>query len=340
MPRVFLKGLVCILLFMQSAAFAVNVTHLSQATVNVPDRSSDALYAGLKTAFAQVLIKLSGNPQVMTLPVIQNAKPDLQQWVQSYAYTDTNNIVSTEKTEPAKLGLRVQFDREGITQLLREAGQSVWSSYRPMTLVYIDGDVDTWQTLIAKEARLRGLPLIFPEMDLDDQAIISEQPDEQIMGLSRRYGVSSVLILHIDNQDAHSVAMNSQYFLNGETTQWAVSGANQLAAVDHLLSRLTDAMMNQLVSNDDKALQKSITLSVAGVGNIADYANVMRYLRQKEDVVDVSVKDISASGMLLALHISGNVSHFQKLLARDGRLKVVNADLVKSARQADLYYYW
>ena len=79
---------------------------------------------------------------------------------------------------------------------------------------------------------------------------------------------------------------------------------------------------------------------MVGVHNISDYAKVTRYLSQQEDVTDVSVKNIGSAGVLFVVHITGDVSRFQKMLANDGRLKAVDSALAQNAHRADLYYYW
>lgn len=348
MKQYFLGLLVAIALLMQPVlVLAVDVPDLNQVVLTVPDRSPTALSNAINKAFSQVLIKLSGNPQVMTLPAIQNALPDLQQWVKSYAYesqTSPEGIVT--------LQLTVAFDESSLTQLLREAGQASWSANRPLTLVYFDGDADDWQADVAKLAKDRGIPVIFPEMDLSDQMIMGDPAqtqeadqsadvsDQQIKEISSRYGVSSMMTIQIHQQADNAWTADGQYWLNGQSTPWHIVSSTKQGVVTNLLNKMAAMMMSRLVVSDNEALKSTVTLSVTGVNDIADYAKVMHYLRGREDVTDVSVKDVTTTGVIFSVHITGDIPQFKKVLASGDRLHEVNTDLVENEHHADLYYFW
>lgn len=327
--------------FQCSVTLAVPVTNLDQATITVPDRSASALTDGLKAGFKTVLVKLSGNPQVMTLPTIQNALPDLQQWVQSYAY-----VPSMGSDGESLLQLQVQFDQAGLKQLLREAGQSLWPADRPLTLVYLQDDVGGWQNEIAQLAKIQGIPVIFPIMDLSDQSVIGDQAGNgtltasQVQQLSARYGVNGVLVVHVQTTDNTQWQANGEYMYNGQVIPWQVTVANKALLSEQIVDKLMDMMGNQIVVKGDAAQKTTLTMNVVGVNNIADYAKVMHYLRERSDVTQVAVKDIGESGVLFSIDIAGSVADFQKILASDDQLKPVDSALAQNMHRADLYYYW
>ena len=322
------------LFLLAGQAQAAVVSGLNQAVITVPDRSSTAMNAALKTAFTQVLIKVSGNTQVMTLPTIQNALPDLQQWILSYRY------VASEDGDKAagQLQLQVAFDRQGIAQLLQESGQAFLPADRPLTLICVDADQDQWVSLIKQQASDYGLPVVFAAMDLADQAVM--QSPDMFSQLSQRYGVQSVLVLHAMQLPDQPNEFKAAYMLNGSSVQWPVTGDQKISVVQSVLGRVMGQIVQQERPAPGESAQSKIALSVTGVQDVADYAKVTHYLRQLADVTDVSVKDMTGSGVIFEVNITGDVGRFKSLLSNDGRLKPVSGELAQNAHGADLYYYW
>lgn len=100
--------------------FADSTDVANEATVSVVDRSPEALQQGLKTAFGEVLVRMSGNPQIMSRPAIQKVALSVTQWVESYSYLD---LPGTGTNAQPELFLQVVFDADGLRQLLQQTPQ-------------------------------------------------------------------------------------------------------------------------------------------------------------------------------------------------------------------------
>lgn len=339
-----MRRLICFLLMLLplSCIWAVSVDQLNQATVSVSNRSEAVLHQALQDAFSQVLVKTSGNPHVMTLPVIQNALSNVSQWVQSYAYEDQ----STQTTNSPTVQLQVIFDQAGIQRLLHDAGQAAWGHDRPLTLVYFDTQMDQYQPIMRETAITRGLPIIFPSMDLSDQTLVWQQNNtstlsqDQLMQLAKHYGVLSVLAGHVIAQPDQTWQADWTYLFNGQIFQWPVKGDTQQAVIALAMNKVMETIVNQLAVTENTASQSSITLSISGVNDLGDYAKVMHYLRACNDVLHVSVKKFSETGLLLQVDMRGTLAHFQQNLTNDSQLKSVSDTLRQDQHDADLYYYW
>ncbi len=87
------------------------------------------------------------------------------------------------ENEPARL-LKVTFDRNAVERLLREKRLPVWDANRPGALVWIGVDQASHRRLgmpdddtalysvLTDSSGGRGVPLIFPLMDLEDQTLL------------------------------------------------------------------------------------------------------------------------------------------------------------------------
>lgn len=95
---------------------------LSQVSVAVPDRSASALDQGLQTAFAQQMVKLSGDPKVMSTPRMQDAGRAVKLWVETYSYVE---VPASSPQLPSSLMLQVTFNPTAMQKLLAENNVAV-----------------------------------------------------------------------------------------------------------------------------------------------------------------------------------------------------------------------
>lgn len=356
----FFKYIATFLLFFALCAQHANaamVDPLNEITIPISDRSPQQFQQALKTAFPAVLIKMSGNTQIMKLPAIQSATNNIQQWVQSYSYT----------TQPS-LQLQITFDQSALKNLLDNTGQTMWHRDRPLTLIYFQTtDLDLLKTLQANTtaiAKTLNAPIIFPELDLSDQTITGDLnpavflTTQQMQALSQRYGVLSFLDGQISQQldqtgNTHWRGRFS-FLLNGQTFQWTVSGITQENVITAALNNMVRAITGQslqdnntdTVSNDAQTnaaadtTASTLTMEVSGVNDISDYAKITRYLKQVPGVTTVNVKDMNPAGMLLQITLKTTRDEFQKILTSDHQLQPLEGALKPADHSADLYYSW
>ena len=191
------------------SAPAVEVTGLYEAEVPVTSQSAAERVAAIHTALEEVLVKVSGNAEVLQRPELKSLLDQAEQWVQRYQYRAALPVPSgpaapaapplpapaadeAAGAAPAAIPppppiqlLWVAFDRQTINQRLAEAALPVWGLNRPRTLLWLavekgskrylvggDNRPDL-QGMINGEARRRGLPLSVPLLDLQDQGSLA-----------------------------------------------------------------------------------------------------------------------------------------------------------------------
>ncbi|MDR3388670.1 MAG: DUF2066 domain-containing protein [Rudaea sp.] len=91
-------------------------------TGQVPVNSQSDAERGeaLKSALAQVVVKLTGDTAVLAKPDVAKAVAGAEHYVQQYQYTQE---MATDTGQPqARLTLVAQFDRDAVDKLLRDLG--------------------------------------------------------------------------------------------------------------------------------------------------------------------------------------------------------------------------
>jgi len=320
-------------LFAVDVARAVEVSGINVANIPVQSASKKARKAGLQKALGQVLVKMSGNPEVMTLPMIQNVVSHPTELIQSYGYSNKNP--QNQPNAQAQLMLQVTFDRDALKQLLESAGQAVWSRDRPLTLFWIKvegegksqvlsntkDDQLSQDVLIA--AKMRGIPMVLPTSSSIQQA-------------EKRYGAKAMLSGEVQ-QNGNQWRGQWTLSMNNTPYRWNNTAKSVGDLLTHAVNDMANLMANQLAVVDKKALQADVVLEITSVNGLSEYAKIMSRLRQLPLVADVSVQVMGASDLLLHIKAIGGTQALSNVLSSGHCFSALDPSDY-SNRQADLYY--
>jgi len=128
MKKLILMIVFCLLPVM--SAFAVKVSSLYQAEVSVPTQMDDDRKQAMQRGFLQVLVRVSGNPQIEKNPMIKDSIHRADYYVQDFSY-------SSASTSASEYLLQIHFDKKDVNRLLRRAGVAYWGENRPLILVWL-----------------------------------------------------------------------------------------------------------------------------------------------------------------------------------------------------------
>lgn len=309
--------------FTPQFAFALEMTDLYEAEVPVADQRAAARSIAARAALAEVLIKVTGNAAAASQPKFQPLLQQADQWLQRYQYRATPAGATPQ-------ALVASFNRQAINQRLYDAGLPVWGHNRPKIVVWltvedggrsvVGGDQKPeLQALLAQQARRRGLPVIFPRMDAQDQKAVGDspaaQPVEALLRASERYQGDGVLMGRV-----YAVAPNrwrAQWTLrHAGSTRGLEGGEGALAEV---AAAGIDAVAGQLAQHYALVLKPGVsgtaTLMVGKVRNVQDYARVSRYLGSLDAVSAVAVESVEGNTVVYRLQIRGELHVFTQLVA-------------------------
>lgn len=334
----------------------------------IKDRSQAEWAAAVKYSLPQLLVKVSGNPDIVKLPIVREnlTKPD--KYIRSYSYT-------TQKAEEGKLPLvlHLTYDSRAIDQLLSQAGHANQAAQsisekpenvhenanpaHPLTLIWlavktlkqeyiISNSMDDQIAHILKAgAERRGLPIILPLMDLSDwsnisQADIAKLDPTLLETASKRY--SPAVVLEGQLIQTAPKYWEGQWALNikGENLRWNTEGENVENVIDNALE---DVVKNVAVrSTNISTAQESnvIKIKVLGVEGLEDYAEVVNYLRSLSFVSNVEVVDVSASDIVVELTTQGKMDNIATLLSQDNKLRADTINQETLSATSELVYRW
>lgn len=181
---------------------ATQVIQTNIAAIAVDDQSQRSQDSALKSAFKQVMIKITGNKDALQNPGVKAALRTPQAYLRSYRF---------DFREGETLYV-AEFDKIKLNELLQREGLPLWGERRPETLLWMateDSESGERQLLdettpsemrehLSAKAKERGLPLSFPLMDLTDRTTISIYDVwgrfvQSLTQASNRYSVDNVI---------------------------------------------------------------------------------------------------------------------------------------------------
>ena len=238
--------------------------------------------------------------------------------------------------------LWVTFDGAAIEDVLQRNGQAVWSSERPLTLIWLAVDwgqgereiigaddpergddesrtIDRNRLLrqrVLDVAERRGLPVAFPLLDTEDLANVSFTDiwggfDELVLDASERYEASSVLIGRIRPESGQRNRWT--YHFAGEERAW--TGEPEL-----VMNLVADMLAAEFAIGGDATVQ-SVELGVAGINTVDAYGSVHRTLSDLSVVESFAITSVEGDRILYRVQAHGGAERLARALRLSGLIE-------------------
>lgn len=319
--------LLLVLVWMVTAANAVEVTGLYDAEVRVSGTDEQARDSGIQTGMGVVLTKLTGDRNAASYSGARELLSKANAFVQQYRYrTSLGEDGSTENW------LWVQFDPTALSERLPQLGLPLWGPERLVTLVWLALEEQGQRHLLgssegspvgaalARKAASRGIPLLLPLLDLEDQTRIDadgvwNDMADAVMGASERYRADAVLTAMIFRTDTGAWEARWRLYEDGGDQRWATSGQSVEEAAADGVDVLADTLAKQAAGSDLNPQAARLELIIDGVTDIGQYARVQRYLRSIAAVSDVQVLELGPQRLRLLVLAPGRTQAVKQAIA-------------------------
>jgi hypothetical protein len=330
---------------------AVQVDDLYVAEVLVTSQAQSEFTDAARQGLQRVLVRISGNSTVDQNAAVRKALNKPMDYVDQFSHESTDRTFQIgEETIPAQI-LKIKFEPSSVARLLRSAEYPVWGNNRPSVLVWQVVETETGRmilsetdrnevaTTLQEEARRRGVPLMFPLLDLQDGAQISVAKvwglfRNEIDAASSRYRTDSILSGRIYRQDG---AWMGRWTWKVDD-KWVSFDSLQIhlsELVGELIDRLADELAARYAIDSS---QGHVWLRVEAVDDVGDYVRLGRYLADLAPVLDVYVEEVSDSEILYRLSTEGRVEQLVELIKLDEKLFLLASDDARDSKL--LHFRW
>ena len=213
---------------------AVEVKGMFETELVARSESADDRTQAVKQALFAVLDRILVTEDIAKLPVVQEMLLGAQHYVKQSQYS---LLPAEEYAESSARLFRVQFDEDQILEVLRKSQVGIWSEIRPETLLWLVVDEDGQrqfynadempdiESALAFASKLKGVPLIYPILDLEEQQKISLNDvlganSKNLLAVSARYEVTSIMAGRMARKGQCWQSEWAFYF-DGKIKQWS-----------------------------------------------------------------------------------------------------------------------
>ncbi|MEO8160211.1 MAG: DUF2066 domain-containing protein [Arenimonas sp.] len=305
-------------------------------TANVPVNSQNEKRAATVRGLFQVVMRLSGDPQAASNPVIRRAAANIDALVTGDSWRQDAETVGGVPVY--KSVLVVSFDPDGVDALVAGSGLRYWSASRPKPILWLAIDdgrgarlVTGKQTNVVKPLATRGLERgmrdLLPAGTAAETAALRSILGLNAMAmapLTARYGNDTQLLGKVYRQ-APGWAADWVMSQGGvEIARWSYTDADPR----RVIASGVDEGANALAARDSVKLDSGVAglyaVEVTGVDTQGEYLRLMGYLETLAVVRRVGVTEAVPGQLRVQLDLSVGMRGFRTLVASGGVLRALS----------------
>ena len=327
-------------------AGAVEVPTLYTAEVPYDREADDPRADAYDAALREILMRVSGSELAGNTAAIEELFPSPASYVMQFR-SGANDT------------LWVSFDGQAIEQTLRNAGQTVWGSERPLTLVWLAvdwgqgereivgaDDPDRTQhesrsidrNRLVRErvldiARRRGLPLVFPLLDTTDLQMVTFTDiwggfDEMILKASERYDADSILIGRI--RPSSGQRSRWTYYFGG--SEMPITGTPEA-----VVGQVADLLASEFAVGGDMPIE-AVALNVSGIVSVDAYGTVQEMLGDVALIERFTVTEVSGDRVSYRVDVRGGADRLSRALRFSGLVETAPDDPLLESSALEFYF--
>jgi len=333
----------CLLWMLPAFAMAAPA-ELFEDEVVVSSQSPAERVTAFRSALAEVLVRVAGNNRVLDSDPARVMLEDPSTLVQQYRY------YTRPDSQPPVLVMWVRFDADSIRHGLQQQGQSFWGGERPDTLVWLavedrgrryvvaaddDSDVRRQIELAAKQ---RGVPIVFPLMDLEDQSRARFTDIwggffDHVLQASERYKTQAVLIGRLNRSASGGWSSRWQLQVGGTPSAWTDSRQELTQLAQQGIDDTADILASRFtIAGGSATGHGMVSIEITGLNSLADYARVSTYLKALSPVLDLQVNRVDGPNLQCDLRLNGSLQDLNRIVAIGTVLEPVQGAMPGSYR--------
>ncbi len=332
MDRILHGAIGLIALCLCVAAAAVEMNSLYTVVVPLDPDDPDPRNLAYQTALTEVLVRVTGTTAVAESEQMAVLFPNPVRYVLQFRPGPDHTLVIT-------------LDGPAIENVLRQTGAPIWSSERPLTLIWIGVDwgqgereivaaddqermpgdarsIDRnrlLRELISDIASRRGIPVLFPLLDTEDLENISFSDiwggfDDILLQAAARYEAESVLVGRIRPDS-----------LQENRWTWHHAGAREglYGEPEDMIHRLADSLAALYVLSGRDPVD-TIRLTISGINSVSAFGRVQRFMENLRGVDEIMIDTVVGDRIVYAVRIQGGLDRLQRALELSNLLELVD----------------
>ncbi|MDX1901315.1 MAG: DUF2066 domain-containing protein [Gammaproteobacteria bacterium] len=350
MKKVFLLTLLAYFFLWLPTAYAVRMKSLYEVDVPVASQQASLRAEAFRKGLTQVLIRASGNTNIAQNPHMRPSLAHAEALVDEYSYAPSH----TPPPAPPYL-LQIHFDPSVVNHALRAANAPLWGENRPLIIFWLtnnlsaegvhiissDSDLDL-TTSLKKTADRRGIPIIFPLMDLSEVGHISIMDIGTnnfaiLLNASKRYA-SDVILAGRLFHDVSGYHLTATLQFQNDQLKWDVTGESVPTVLSGMVDRIADALATRYASVMTEQIQSDVQITITQIEQSTDIDKCLQYLERLPPVASIRILQVNGQSVVLQISLRGTLSSLIEAISTDQHLIPVTN--INQQQNPDLIWQW
>lgn len=297
-----------------------------EITIEVSSKSTSQREKAQQQGIEEVLVRLSGDANIASSEAVSDIIANADEWITEYGYTEKDD----------KYQLTLSFNEDELREELENTGAPVWGAARPDVVVWwvkghggltADSDSDSGaHEALLKQAKKRGVPLVYPRLDRADEKIISPSDirgkyTRQITKAATNYKTSfSLAVVQDGKTSLHWELLNKSDSLSDGT----VEADSESALGKKLADAIADELGKRFAVSGGEA--KPYKINVRGVSNLSSWRNLQKILSGQTGVKNVRATNILDNEARVSLSYSGGIEQLEYALTMLSELSLCGGE--------------
>ncbi len=314
-------------------AHASAIKQMYELSLPVASQQKHIRTAAFEQGLIEVSMRVSGSSMAPTQLDLSRAS----QMISQYRYIGMSRaeikayMKQTASAVRPRYKLWMKFDDAKVKQQLRSKGLPIWGYQRPGVLIWLavkDGknryllkrsDQSQIKDAVEKEARRRGLPIIWPEYDAEDKQQLSfidvwGEFWEPLKQVSRRYAADAILLGKMSWLNG-SWQVNWSLQLEGKNESWQLSALDMGMITSSGIGVATDHISSRFAVYEGIENEGRLLLRVSDLSGVKAYAAASHYIASLAPVKSVYTKEINPSQADFFLELNGDENDLKRIIA-------------------------
>lgn len=326
---------------------AAVVEDLYTVELPVADQTTTQRLEVFNQALREVIVKVSGSEEVLARPDLERPLTNSSRYVRQFRYIN-KKATSADDLEADRLYLRIAFNQELLEKLLRENNIPLWGKERPSTLMLISFDMNKNVALVSADtaadvveelemiATRKGLPVLFPLLDLEDRVVLGVRDivqlnETSIQALADRYVPDSVLVGQIVGRVGQGWQGSWQVRFGDRMMEWTYQSQDRLDLMQQAIAQLAKTLATEYALQSFSNLEEDVLLRVDEVTGIADYQRILNYLQALDAVQSVRLVLIQGNQLTYRVSLRNSLQDLQQLISLGDQLEQLEYPQVNAA---------
>ncbi len=310
------------------SASAVAVAGLFEVQMTVLDESTEVRRAALNDGLLEVLIRISGDSELLQ----KIEQPPADDYVQRFEYSEQDAALSGGVAGEKLQRLWVRYNATRVMDFLRRQNIPIWGEHRSQAVIWL-AVRDGGQRYVLKESdkspiknsvdaafSRRGIPAIWPKNDEADQQIIRFADvwagfAEPLQKASKRYSAGSIITANLGWNGTEWKGEWS-LLMAGELKKWSLSGADYASVIVKAADLIADTMGQKFAAlqSFDISQQKKVMMEIDKIRSVEAFRAIENYLSSLSAVQSVQLSQVEPERVFFELALRTKIDDLINLI--------------------------